>query len=474
MRLLVVVVAVAAMLSALVPASSSGVGTAKDYFTVLPGMCPCASLNTVLSEVPDTPEGRAFISKFAAELSSKIGITIPSFVLDIMFDDASVLLDYMVLSPLDMLVIIAAANVAAQDGKLQPVKPTLPPVPSGFDVADMASFPINVSALMPPADPVVLIPGYLWQAYTPGNVSLDIVKDEVVMSLIWNQLAANNHLAPSNDTRFHVVYNGATWDSLDGLLGALAANGHTLRMWLTWRAVDFFGYLTYNATEQRFLSVPVPLFTSTGLRDPVTGQEAILPAIHNEYVIEIRPTSATKGTAFTGDLLWYSGDDGIGFFARDIYNVGSWVGTKNSEYVSGAEVVRLVRMMGVISDALVETARVNHFYDWGYGITGVCVDSTGIIEAMDFGGVSLYPLLMEKIFLQQELEVLRTRNPPLAPLYDSIAAALDQLDPDVYSNNPTSCRRALNSLAWPAGDAPFQVARDARAILTKICGTEKL
>lgn len=57
-----------------------------------------------------------------------------------------------------------------------------------------------------------------------------------------------------------------------------------------------------------------------------SGEAAITTAIHDEIVIEIRSGPNTKGTAFDIDLLWYEGDDGIGFFAGSLYDYASWVG----------------------------------------------------------------------------------------------------------------------------------------------------
>lgn len=58
-----------------------------------------------------------------------------------------------------------------------------------------------------------------------------------------------------------------------------------------------------------------------------SGEVAVTTAIHDEIVIEIRSGPKTKGTAFNVDVLWYEGDNGIGFFAGSLYDYASWVGT---------------------------------------------------------------------------------------------------------------------------------------------------
>ncbi len=126
----------------------------------------------------------------------------------------------------------------------------------------------------------------------------------------------------------------------------------------------------------------------------LSGESAVTTAIHDELVIEIRPGPNTKGTPFNIDILWYEGDDGIGFFAGSLYDYASWVGAGtyslasspasshtflsfvcpvNTQHMEGKQAIDYLHLAGVFSDTLIQTALTFNLYDLGYGATGVCV-----------------------------------------------------------------------------------------------------
>jgi hypothetical protein len=130
----------------------------------------------------------------------------------------------------------------------------------------------------------------------------------------------------------------------------------------------------------------------------LSGESAVTTAIHDELVIEIRSGPNTKGTPFNIDILWYEGDDGIGFFAGSLYDYASWVGAGtdckhvlarfvvasshsflsfvcpvNTQHMEGKQAIDYLHLAGVFSDTLIQTALTFNLYDLGYGATGVCV-----------------------------------------------------------------------------------------------------
>jgi len=115
---------------------------------------------------------------------------------------------------------------------------------------------------------------------------MNTTKAEIVLSLALNQLSNNSHLPANAPNRFSVVYNGKSYTAVDDLLNALAANDHSITVYVTWRAVDFFGWLTKDSQGQ-WKEVPVPVMMDSGVYDSNNNQ-AILPAIHDEIVIEIK------------------------------------------------------------------------------------------------------------------------------------------------------------------------------------------
>jgi hypothetical protein len=149
------------------------------------------------------------------------------------------------------------------------------------------------------------------------------------------------------------------------------------------------------------LFCPVPFSHSYSATEitSLSGESAITTAIHDELVIEIRSGPNTKGTPFNIDILWYEGDDGIGFFAGSLYDYASWVGAGmaitivtrsplslthpplslsvppivNTQHMEGTQAIDYLHLAAVFSDVLIQTAVTYNLYDLGYGATGVCV-----------------------------------------------------------------------------------------------------
>ncbi|KAL6060736.1 hypothetical protein QOT17_013368 [Balamuthia mandrillaris] len=455
----------------------------KSLFSLIPGRYPNAvSLPDVLEALPNTPGSRQFIQQLAEWIYKTIGIPIPAFVIDLVFEDSSYLLNYFALSPLQLMDGMLALNVAYQLGLISYTPPKVDYLPNkGFDLANALQFPLNLSNYLP-GPPVQLAPN-LWQGFYRGKASNQTIQEEIVWSLALNQLANNSHLPDdSNVERFEVTYNGEKVASVEQLLRALMKNGHSISVYLTWRAVDFFGWLTQVKVDDKWewREVPLPLMLRTGVtRKNKNGEteEAIFPSIHDELVIEIKSGPSSKGTKFDGTLLWYEGDNGIGFFAGDLYSYASWVGGFDSSYMEGEQAVQYLTMASVLSDALIQTAVDFHLYGLGYGVTGVCVDSVAAIEYTVYHNITLYPLMMNKGYVEPTLRKyinLHNRNQKYyQALLDAIHAFTPDYDNAKPSYDPTLPERALRSISWPAGSEPFQCVVDARSILSSEIKTKK-
>jgi hypothetical protein len=418
------------------------------------------SLPDVLAQVPNTDEGRKFVEELAKTIFSKFGIWVPTFVVDLFFEDSSYFLNYLKFTGEELYYGIAALNFAYKMGWFSSNVTTPVMLPKGFDLANYAQAPINVSQYVP-GPPVELLPG-LWQGFYRGNATEDRLKAEITMALTLNQLANNSHMVANDPETYFTVYNGVRIITVRDLLDALASNGHSISCYLTYRAVDFFGLLVKDS-QGNFKEVPAPIFMDTEIYS-TSGEAAITTAIHDEIVIEIRSGPNTKGTAFDIDLLWYEGDDGIGFFAGSLYDYASWVGKVNTQYMEGKQAIEYIHLAGVFSDVLVQTAFKFHLYDLGYGATGVCVDSIAVIEYTAYGNMSLYPLLMEKLLVGAVVfEYVALGN---ANLYEYLKLATGLYELPLDSGvNPTLRLRAYNTITWPIGQEPFETVVRAREIL---------
>jgi len=429
-----------------------------DLFSLIPGRYPNAvSLPSVIASLPNTPQGRQIIQMLVDMIQTKLGIPLPSNIVNEIFANTYRLLNYLKGSPTFLHDIWNWLNMAG----LPPVNETMPRIPSGFVFPDdIATFPLNTTLYIPSIAPIVPN-ATLWLGwFMPNTTTLDQAKINIIMSLVLNQLSDNLHLTPQDSNWFTVVYKGKSFYRSDAFLREIVNTpGATFQTYVTKRIAAFFGLYQTDA-QGKFFEVADPLMIDTGLYDKTGLNEAILPAIHSEYVIDVTVGS----TAF--NLVWYEGDDGIGYFPGNMYLLESWVGTANGSILTGETALKAILYMDIIRDVFIQIAVKNNLWDRGYGITGVCDDSCGIIEIVTTGASTEYPNLMQKSFVVPEIMYRIQKHDEMSPFYYELLRIVNALPVDWTAYKDSTARaRALGTIVWPAGREPFQCVVDARAIL---------
>ena len=135
--------------------------------------------------------------------------------------------------------------------------------------------------------------------------------------------------------------------------------------------------------------------------------------------------------------------------------------------LKGDKALEAVKLAGVFTDVVQQSARKLDLYADGYGITGVCNDSVAVVQQAVTGRADAYPLLMKDEVLYGALkERLGDANKADDPTYREIRRAMKDLPSDVHANS-SSRRRALASLPWAAGKEPFVSSEEARRILSQ-------
>jgi len=283
----------------------------------------------------------------------------------------------------------------------------------------------------------------------------------VIMSLVFNQLSNNLHIDdPSKWWTF--IYNGKPFTDVRSFLEeVLASSGPTsLYTYLTKRIAAFYGLYLRTPTGQG-LEVADPLMVNTGIYSIYGTEEAILPAIHSEFVIDV---VTDKGKSF--NVVWYQGDDGIGFFPGNMYVLESWVGLGQGPNITGQDAIEAIQYMSVLTDVLLQSAEVNGLGLWGYGTTGVCDDVCGALEIITSGASTEYPnQIIKALVIPQILERLEQQN-AFSHYYYTLLELVSKLPVDWnVSKDSTAAFRANGTIVWPVGQEPFQCVVDARKIL---------
>jgi len=195
--------------------------------------------------------------------------------------------------------------------------------------------------------------------------------------------------------------------SVDAVVAYLLETGHTIRIENNRYFADFLG-LWYDGK-----SVAAPVWINTGIAVPGGGTLTV-PSPHAGYSFHIR------GPKFVGSLEFFLGTEGGASF-RPVSGMHRprWAGERAEYTYSTKSHPEKVKETFAVAAAL--RAR------WsdegagkpleGYGVLGVCTDSTSVIERIVEGrGPSLFPLA------RLAAPVDRTREPLDLKLKDAIAA----------------------------------------------------
>jgi hypothetical protein len=324
-------------------------------------------------------------------------------------------------------------------------------VADGFAVEDAGRAPLETE----PVERIELLPGLLWGPKASGLDAADRRRAAALAGML-NTLAHNVGLPPTERAR--VLYRGVAHTELGSLLEALEATGHTVRARLVQR-VALFLPLSVRGPDASELDVAAPIFFRTGVF--TDGREAIVPADHSEWVFEVR------GPELDAAVAWYQGQGASASFNPvGAVEPRAWVGGLERHAVEGVQAIELARLAGVYGDAIDRWARAERLVHGGYGVAGGCGDSTAVLEQAAFGDTDCYPLLMDAdrvgAGLDAQLAALgdRPEAAPLARLREAVRALPNDRRPD-----PTSARRALASIPWAPGAAPFRSTEEARELL---------
>lgn len=283
----------------------------------------------------------------------------------------------------------------------------------------------------------------------------------MAMAEVFDRLADNANISPSK--QFKLQYNGQEYRRLDALLQALVDSGHQVDVEINHRIANFAA-LHAQTPDGKLLDVPAPLMVRTGVKD-ADGTEAVVPAVHSELLIHVRPGPGTTGPAVNADVKWYQGVSSTGFFACDIHATPEWAGKKTADRFTGADALHSIKLAGMLSDVINASAEAQHLKAAGYGVTGVCNDSVAIIQHALTGRATGYPLLMRDESLKGEIDHrLSDRDRRDDPDYQLLATTIAAVPSDVTAN-PTLRERALASIPWSDGAEPFTSTVDAKRIL---------
>jgi hypothetical protein len=410
-------------------------------------------LNQILQAIPNTPEGKGAIQNVLGMLQAQTGITLPQEQVEAILEDPTRLTDVLKLDPAAMSQGFKALNAHhAMNSQETGAVPTEANVSRSVNLDDMDS----IAWERPEVAPKQIAPG-LWQGSLPSDLPDAQAKTNSIVANTLDQLARNAD-APEGE-KFQATYKGEQFDNIDGFLQALKNDGHEVEVVAVQRVANFADLKT-KGPEGQWMDVPAPLFVDTGI-EGADGETANVPAIHSELVLRIRNHDNPEG--INADVKWYQGIERTGFYPVGLTAQPEWAGWDERPVATGDKAIETMRLAGLFADVVSDTAAEQGLARGGYGMTGVCNDSVALIEHAITGSTQAYPLLMQDERLLPELqERLQGSNAADAQrLMDSVRAL-----PSDSTPNETQQERALKSIPWGEGNAPFVSTEHARNILS--------
>jgi hypothetical protein len=432
--------------------------TAKSNFELVPGRYPNAvGLPQVLAGISSSPQGQAAVKALLGQLEAKTGIAVPTEVQAAALAHPEQATRAFELTTKQLAAGMDGINTAYHAGKIKQVEPRKFALPQKFDLANLDA----AQWTRPTPEMKELAPG-LFSGDLPSTTPDAELKRNTLMAEVFQRLSSN----PGASEKFEVSYGGKQFTGLNDLLGALKADGYEVNVSFEQRIANFANLKTPvpGSNPPQFLDVPTPLMIKTGMVDS-TGKEAVVPSAHSEMVVSLRSGPNTRGPKLDSDQKFYQGVSGTGFFPVGSFASPAWCGKSTLAELHGDKALDAVKLAGVFTDVVQQSAKKLDLYADGYGITGVCNDSVAVIEQATTGKAHEYPLLMKDSSLTPELERRLTDGDRSDDaLCKKLKQAIRDLPSDVRQN-ASSRERAQASIPWTKGAEPFQSTVDARKIL---------
>ncbi|TNF25234.1 MAG: hypothetical protein EP329_23430 [Deltaproteobacteria bacterium] len=188
-----------------------------------------------------------------------------------------------------------------------------------------------------------------------------------------------NNLALENGSA--VVSADARYETVEDVFRALIAAGHRVRI----ENQSFYANFLGLQFEGKAVIAPVWLDTGIALPD---GRTLAIPAPHSHHTIHI------DGPLLRGRLMYYMGVSG-GVSWRAVAGLRSpWNGVVTRyTYDSAVDADQIVNLMVVAGELRKRWAEEGRSLPAeGYGVLGVCSDSSAVLELAAEGTVSIFPL----------------------------------------------------------------------------------
>ncbi|KAL7502403.1 hypothetical protein ACHAXN_000370 [Cyclotella atomus] len=216
-----------------------------------------------------------------------------------------------------------------------------------------------------------------------------------LICVLLNKLA-HNHYKLSRKQKledcFIAVCGGKRCIFPEQLLQALVHGGHEVEVCPRVMTTNFGIQLCVKEDDGSYTSIPTALFILTGVERPSDGKPAYFAAPHGG--MDVRISGPILGKIHAAFIQFYVAISGICSFVPDEDQDAPWVEkTDLADPYNPGDMIRAIRMCALAAVTFNRIATELNLPCGGYGVLGMCNDSSTIIDFALRGKTNGYPLV---------------------------------------------------------------------------------
>ena len=301
------------------------------------------------------------------------------------------------------------------------------------------------------------------------------------MSFLLTRLAYNyTKKRHGDDDLFEVHWNGTKCRFPEDLVQAFIDNDHKVEVCPKATTAVFGTFLCVKEEDGSFSNIPVCAQLRTGVEDTSEARPSYFVAPHGG--MELNITGPLIGTTNYCAVQFYVSAEGFtGFFANQDVDVPFLERIPLSRMYTNREAVTAIRMAAMVAHVFNSVGTDMNLPYGGYGILGMCNDSSTLIDYAIRGETSSYPLLatgryLNHIFnylvslkeaLENDSEMLKT----ISDLEMLIKASIEMPN-DLHISPSTICDSA-ERFAATYSKCIFKMTGESKVIMANMAAKYK-
>ena len=246
-----------------------------------------------------------------------------------------------------------------------------------------------------------------------------------LLCVLLNKLCHNYHKIASKEVKeaedcFKVICNGERCTFPEELIQALINCGHKVEV-CPRVILSNFGYqLCVKEEDGSFTHIPTTLMLRTGIERTSDGKQVYFCAPHGGLDVNISGPLIGNTTGSNKKPAWiqfYVSIGGLTCFHPDEDQDAPWAAkTSLADIYSPDDAIRAIRMCAIVAVVFSRIATELKLPFGGYGVLGMCNDSSTLIDLAIRGKTMSYPLLSTGRYLIHIVSYLSKLNDELKSL----------------------------------------------------------